>query len=78
MATSSDVNVEAFNAMLPKLLTEHAGKFVLLSDGKRLGIYPSYEEAVEAGIERCQFDQFFVEAILPAEQLAGAQRLVAL
>jgi hypothetical protein len=78
MATGPDVNVEAFNSMLPALLDEYEGKFVLIGGGERLGVYSSREEAAAAGVERCHFDQFFVEAILPAEQLACTTRLVVL
>lgn len=40
-----DRNYEAFRAMLPSVMAEHANKYALLQDGKVIGFYSTLEDA---------------------------------
>ena len=52
-----------FSRLLPGLLAEHAGEYVLIHGGEFEGAYPSYEAAIEAGYGRFELQPFFVERV---------------
>jgi hypothetical protein len=53
----------AFSRLLPGLLAEHAGEYVLIHAGEIAGTYPSHEAAIEAGYDRFELQPFFVERV---------------
>jgi hypothetical protein len=53
---------EAFQAELPSLASE-VGKWAVYFHGKRLGIFPTYTEALVAGWEIAGSGSFFAERI---------------
>ncbi len=48
----TDKNADAFRAMLPKLVKDHAGKFALFHDGQFLGAFDSMGAAYTFAVER--------------------------
>lgn len=53
-ATEVDRNFDAFEAILPSILSNHRGEFALLKDGSVVAYFSSEAEALAAG--RQQFD----------------------
>lgn len=47
-----DRNFAAFKERLPDLLTTHAGKIALLSDGEIVGFFDSFGDAMQFGLEK--------------------------
>ena len=58
-----DANYEAFEAMLPKLMREHAGKTVLLRKGNVEGIFADSAVALAAGRERFEDGLFSIQEV---------------
>ena len=53
---------------LPKL-AEHEGKFVVIQGDKVIGIFVSYEDALQVGYEKCGLVPFMVKRIQTMEQI---------
>jgi hypothetical protein len=56
------MDAEAFHADLPSL-SDHAGKWVVYYRGERLGIFPTYTEALFKGWEVAGENPFFIDQI---------------
>lgn len=50
----------AFDELLPKMLTDHAGEFVLFHGGRPVAFFPLYEEAYRAGLEQFGIHETFL------------------
>lgn len=55
---------ECFKAVLPNLLKESKGKFVIIHDCKVQGTYESREEALNASKGRFNLGEFLVKEII--------------
>ena len=55
--------LETYGRELPRLLREHAGKFVLVHGDEVAGVFDTDEEAVEAGDERFGLEAFLVQRV---------------
>jgi hypothetical protein len=58
-----DANYDAFEAMLPKLMKEHAGKTVLLRRGSVEGVFADNAVALAAGRERFEDGLFSIQEV---------------
>ena len=50
----------AFDELLPFLLEEHRGQFVVVHDGKVVDFFESYRDAYQAGIVRLGVDEIYL------------------
>lgn len=60
--------IETYRRELKNLLKD-AGKFVLISGEKVLGIYGTYEDALKEGYKQCGMEPFLVKQIQQEEQV---------
>jgi hypothetical protein len=51
---------EAFDRELPSMLAEHEGEFALFHGGQLIALFPIYEEAYRAGLDRYGVDATFL------------------
>ena len=51
---------KAFDALLPKLLNEHQGEFVVLNCGRLVAFYPTHDAAYTDALERFGLDEAFL------------------
>jgi hypothetical protein len=58
-----DRNYDAFKGVLPDILREHRGAYVIVRDGKVLDIYQTMKDAYQAGWRQFQDDLFSVQEI---------------
>ncbi len=60
-------NQAAFDAQRDELLKTHHGEFVLFYDAQLVEMFPSFEEAFDAGCERYGLDSVFLidQVIVP-------------
>ncbi|MDR1146898.1 MAG: hypothetical protein LBK71_12305 [Verrucomicrobiales bacterium] len=57
-----------FQQMLPALLADHEREYAVVGDGKLLGTYTAYEDALQAGYEKFgPFRPFLVKQVLDTE-----------
>ncbi|MCB1186106.1 hypothetical protein KDL29_02975 [bacterium] len=59
---------ETFNRMLPDLLLEHQGRWVLIHGAELISIHDSEEAAFIDGYSRFLRDPFLVQQILESQQ----------
>jgi hypothetical protein len=78
MATAEDINAAAYLDMLPRLVDAHRGEYVLISNGDKVGCYPTEDAAFDDGYRKFGLDSFFVGVVSPVEQLAASRRFVSL
>ena len=71
MKTSQlEAETEIYERELPRLLKEgKSGKFVLIGDGRIIGTYGSYEEALSAGYDQLGDKNFLVKKIEVVEKV---------
>jgi hypothetical protein len=50
-------------------LLQSEGQFVLIKGGDVLGVWPTFEETLEAGYERLGLQPFYVREIVPAGRI---------
>lgn len=62
--------LEIYRKALPSLVAENEGKHVLICDGKLIGTYDSYEDALKVGYEKCGVQPFLVKKISAVEQIS--------
>ena len=67
----TDLNYEAFEAMLPKLLREHAGSFALMHDSQIVDFFASSLEATLEGAKRFGADRFSVQEVTAEPEHLG-------
>lgn len=63
--------IEFFEDQLPSLLLEHAGKVVVISAAKVVGVFPTYEKALAVGAVKFGRRPFLVRYILPTQPDLG-------
>lgn len=66
----------AFNRNLPKLKTEHEGKFVLIHGDELIEVFSSYDDAIKAGYSRFGLEPFLVKQVQALEQVQFISRFV--
>ena len=65
-----DRNLQAFLAMLPDLLKEHAGEHALMHSGQVVAYFPSALDAQIAGNQRFEATEFSIQQVTEqAEEL---------
>ena len=58
---ASERELEVFHAELPRLLREgHKGQYVLIRGEQVLGVFPTQNEAIREGYERCEIHEGFL------------------
>lgn len=60
--------LETYQRELPKLKAQ-PNKFALIANGKLLGVYGTYEDALTAGYQECKMEPFLVKQIQVVEQV---------
>jgi hypothetical protein len=74
---SLDRELAAYRANLARLLQEHGeGKYVLVHGDKVVDVYPTQDEALQAGYDRCGLDAFLVKRIQETEKPVFVSREV--
>ena len=61
--------VDTYNRLLPTLLNNQ-GKFALIKGGELVGVFDSYQDALQAGYQKFALAPFLVKLIAPAGQVA--------
>ena len=69
MSTALELDVKAYRRLLPGLLSEHRGKFVLIRAADQIQIFDTRDEALAEGYKRFKREPFFVSEIEPLEAL---------
>ncbi len=62
---------KAFDALLPGLLREHRGEFVVLHAGRAVAFHPTHDDAYADALERFGLDEAFLISEV-AEQPHGS------
>ena len=50
----------AFDALLPSILEDHRGQFVIVHDGKPIDFFESYGDDYQAGLDRLGVDEIYL------------------
>lgn len=59
----------AFERLLPEILPEHEGEFVVMHNEEPVGYFTSYNEAYRAGLNRFGLDEvFFVSEVVERDE----------
>lgn len=75
MGKALEQDLAAYVEMLPRLLEEAPGKFVLIHDGQRHEpLFDSFEEAIDEGYRRFKLAPIFVHEIVPIHERAEQER----
>lgn len=61
-------DLEEYKRLLPTLVTDE-GKFALIGEGKFVGVYGTYEDALSIGYEKFGVKPFLVKKISAVEQV---------
>lgn len=67
------VNLEAFQRELPRLLNEHEHEYALLHKGKLIGVFPTAGEAFDIGIKEYGPRRFSVQWVIRSPINLGYQ-----
>lgn len=65
-----------FDRNLPKLKTEHEGKFALVHGDDVIDIFSSYDDAITAGYSKFGLKPFLVKQVQALEQVHFISRFV--
>ena len=68
-----DAEISTYNAKLPELIA-HQGQFVLIKGSQVVGVFDTYQDALQQGYEKFGLDPFLVKTIAPAEQILFISR----
>ena len=71
-----ELELETYEAKLPELRAAHEGKFVLIHGTEIVGIFPTRNDAVDAGYDSFGLTPFFVEQIGPKKRIVFVPRIV--
>lgn len=74
-AMALEAELATFEAALPGLLAEKAGKFAVVTGNRLIGTYDTYEDALKVGYGECGLAPFLVRRIAPGAQVAHITRL---
>jgi hypothetical protein len=69
LTTALELDADAYRRLLPGLLAEHQGKFVLIRSADQIQIFDTREQALAEGYKRFKREPFFVREIAPLEPL---------
>lgn len=69
MTDPISIDLHAYKDLLPQLLKDE-GKYALLFGGELLGVYGTYEDALNAGYEKAKLQPFLVKKISGVETIA--------
>jgi hypothetical protein len=69
MASSFEKELDTYRKELPNLLTNAAGKFVLIKEDKTYGAWSSYEDAIQEGYRLFKLEQFLVKQITAVDRV---------
>jgi len=70
MGQPLEQELKKFQELLPSLLGQHEGKFVLICGSDMVGIYDSYQDALAIGYEKCGVKPFLVKKISATGQVS--------
>jgi hypothetical protein len=65
-----------FEAQLPALLSQHAGKYALVHGTELVGVFDTEANALAAGYQKFGPVPLYIRQVLPEEQKASAPALV--
>jgi hypothetical protein len=65
-----DRELQTFRRLLPDMLKEHRGEFVLIQEDAAIGFFPTEEEAVREGDRRFLPKPFLVRQVQEKEPVA--------
>jgi hypothetical protein len=68
-----EAEMNTYKTLLPSLLAEQ-GRYALIFNGKLLGTFVSYEDALKIGYEKCGVTSFLVKKISADEHIAYFSR----
>ena len=63
-----DTEIATYQRELPTLLA-HEGKFVLIQGDTVVGVYDTYQDAIQSGYDKCGLNPFLVKRIQTVEQV---------
>jgi hypothetical protein len=63
---SLEKELETYRRELPKYI-DQSGKYLLIRDSEVLGVWSSYEDAIQEGYKTCGLNRFLVKKIEPFE-----------
>jgi hypothetical protein len=69
MSTALELDTKAYRRLLPSLLAEHRGKYVLIRAADQVQVFDTRDEALAEGYRRFKRAPFFVNEIAPLEPL---------
>jgi len=59
-----ELEIATYNREKARLFVEGEGKYVVIYNGEILGIWDTYEDAIQDGYSRCGLTPFLVKQIL--------------
>lgn len=68
--------LETFESKLPELRATHEGEFALVHGTEIVGIFPTRNDAVDAGYDKFGLTPFFVQRIGPRRRIVFVPRIV--
>lgn len=74
MADQLEVELKKYAEVLPSLLSDNEGKFVLICGPEVVGTFASYQDALKIGYEKCGVKPFLVKQISAVAQISYFSR----
>ena len=74
--TGLEREIAAYRARLPEFLKEHEGEFVLIHGEDVLGFWPTFDEALEVGMDRLGQVPMLVKQVLAVEPVLFYSRSI--
>lgn len=71
MLDQVDINFEAFQKQLPKLLKDYEGKYVLLHNAKIISYFDTSFEAFQEGIKKFGEGEFSIQEVTETVESLG-------
>ena len=68
MSHSIEKNYEYFKKILPELLNQHKGEYVVISEGKEKGFFKSTKEAYDYGVKNFGLGNFILQIVEDEEE----------
>jgi hypothetical protein len=74
MTSSLDCEFQAYNRLLPTIVQEHAGKYVVIKDSELKHFSDTYEDALDWAYGTFGLERFFVKKVAPDHDVAHFTR----
>jgi len=70
-----EVEIERYNELLPELLQDNNGKFVVIKGRELLGVFDSNDDAYEAGLNQYGLTGFLLRPVREKQQVMSLPAL---